>query len=469
MSKIITVDFGSTFTKAAVFDLDAAQIIFTTKTPSTVNTNAILGLDICYDKIKSQIGIKEFNKAQKLATSSAAGGLRMVVVGLTKTLSETAGKNAAFGAGAKILKSYVGALDDSDIFEIESMKVEIILFCGGYEGGNTKVVRHNAKMLASMHLDNKIPIIYAGNTSLIPELKLLFHQRHKEIYVTNNIIPNVGLLNSKPVEALIRDIFFNRITNMKGLDKIKQEIDAMIIPTPASVLQAGELLSLGCDEELGLGPIMIVDIGGATTDVHSYGISTSVDGAKIIGVEEPYSKRTVEGDLGMRESCALTVDAIGISNVALDLDITESLVESAIEKRLKDIDFLPKNDLESYKAEVAFDNQVAKYACRIAARRHAGKVEVIHSKLCSQLQHGKNLMPIKTIIGTGGPIINSDNPKSILKEALKTKKDDKLRILLPENAKMMIDADYVIYAAGILRNIDPKAAIKIMKKSLKIV
>lgn len=467
MKTAILIDFGSTFTKAVVADIRAGQVIYTARTPSTVHTNAREGLEVCYDKIRKEIGANQFLHAKKLATSSAAGGLRMVVVGLTETLSNSAGRNAAFGAGAKILKSYSGILTDSDIHEIEAMNVEIILFCGGYEGGNIAIIRHNAHMLSCMSANTSVPIIYAGNSNFIRELKILLYLKHRELFVVSNIIPTVGVLNSLPTETLIRNIFLERITNMKGLGEVKKALDAIVMPTPASVLQAGELLSLGCEEEAGLGPLMIVDIGGATTDIHSYCISTAADGAKMIGAEEPYLKRTVEGDLGLRESCGLTIGEAGVANAAADLNITEEKIQCSIDRRLKNIEFLPKNDAPDCKAELLFDQQIARYACRFAVRRHAGKVEDVHSKICSQIQRGKNLRPVKTIIGTGGPVINSGSSRGILEEALKTSKDDKLKILLPESARLMIDQEYVFYAAGMLKKINPLAAIRIMKNSLR--
>lgn len=467
METAILADFGSTFTKAVVADLEEGRIIHAVKAPSTVHTNAKEGLELCYAKIRKEIGDRQFRCAKKLATSSAAGGLRMVVVGLTETLSNTAGRNAAFGAGAKILKSYSGVLTDSNIHEIEAMKVEIILFCGGYEGGNIEIIRHNAHLLSCMSANTSVPVIYAGNSEFIRELKILFYLKHRELFVVSNIIPNVGVVNSLPAENLIRNIFLERITNMKGLGEVRKELDAIVMPTPAAVLQAGGLLALGLGDEPGLGALMIVDIGGATTDIHSYCISVAADGAKMIGATEPYAKRTVEGDLGLRESCGLTIGEAGAANAAADLNITEAEIQCSIDRRIKNTEFLPERASADYEAELLFDQQIARYACRFAVRRHAGKVEDFYSKLCSQIQRGKNLRPVQTIIGTGGPVINSGNPRGILEEALKTSKDDKLRILLPESARLMIDQDYIFYACGMLKEINPKAAIRIMKNSLR--
>src|SRR5699024_8565065 len=109
------------------------------------------------DTARATIGDENFKSALKLTTRSAAGGLRMAVVGLTKSLSIEAGRNASFSAGAKIVSSVAGLLTEKDIDIIEESRAEILLLCGGYEGGNTKGVIHNAKALSESKLS--IPII----------------------------------------------------------------------------------------------------------------------------------------------------------------------------------------------------------------------------------------------------------------------------------------------------------------------
>lgn len=468
MDTVILIDFGSTFTKTTVVDLRESQIIFSFETPSTVAVDANIGLDTCFDQIRKQIGIKRFEQSKKLATSSAAGGLRMVVVGLTASLSIAAGKNAAFGAGAKIIKSYSGALSPIDIEEMESMNMEIILLCGGYEGGNENTVRHNAKLLAELRGNISAPIIYAGNSGLLKEVKIIFRRKHKELFVVRNIIPSVGVVSAQPSVDLIRNIFLESIVNMKGLGKVKYALDSIVMPTPAAVLEAGELLSSGCEGEEGVGPLMIIDIGGATTDIHTYCDSSPIHGAKIVGVEEPYAKRTVEGDLGMRESCGLTIREAGRACVLKDLSISDDDLELAVNIRHENIKFLPGGNVDTQCTESKFDQQVARYACRFAARRHSGEIEGVSSRIGSRIQRGKNLVPIENIIGTGGPIIHSSNPGEILGEALMTDKDNRLKTLLPASARLMIDENYVFYAAGMLKKISPKVALRVMKSSLRL-
>lgn len=115
------------------------------------------------------------------------------------------------------------------------------MFCGGYENGNTSVLLHNAEVLAKSNIH--IPIIYAGNSKVAPEIRRLFALNHKESYAVRNIIPNVGMMDKQQVEDIIRDVFLKRIINMKGLDKVSGMLDKMVMPTPAAVLHAGELLS----------------------------------------------------------------------------------------------------------------------------------------------------------------------------------------------------------------------------------
>lgn len=465
MNTGILLDFGSTFTKAAVVDLDARELIFAEKEPSTVGIDAKIALDRLYEKIQKVIGVDEFRKARKLASSSAAGGLKMVVVGLTPTLSSVAGRNAAFGAGAKILKSYWGYLTPKDVEEIQMLEPEILLVCGGYEGGNTRAVLHNVRLLSDM--GGRIPVIYAGNSHIREKVQLEFCRGGTECFVADNIIPGIGQIDSGQTEGLIRRLFLERITNMKGLDKVKREIERIVMPTPAAVLAAGQLLSRGCEEEPGLGELMLVDIGGATTDIHTYCESKPYEGAKIIGSPEPFAKRTVEGDLGMRESSGQVISEIGKAAAARELGVAEEVLMASVERRVKGIGFLPSSQPWAGEWEAELDEQLARFACRLAVRRHSGTLERVQSRVCPLVQRGKNLSPVGTIIGTGGQIIHSSCPEKILKEAIATDGDEKMGYMLPAQGAFFVDRDYVFYAAGILAEIDKPAALAVMKKSLK--
>ena len=159
----------------------------------------------------------------------------------------------------------------------------------------------------------------------------MFISRGKECFTAENIILDVGMLNIGPTVDIIRDLFMHRITDMKGVGGVKSKLDGDIIPTPASVLAAGELLYRGTDRSEGIGPYMMADIGGATTDIYSFNENISYDGAKKAGLPEPAAKRTVEGDMGMRESSICLVVERGREKFAGECGITpEEIVEGQL-------------------------------------------------------------------------------------------------------------------------------------------
>lgn len=457
----ILIDFGSTFTKAALISSKEKAVIYSTKTPSTVSEDAGIGLNICYERIRGEVGSAIFNSARKLATSSAAGGLRMIVVGLTYNQSVLAGKNAACCAGARIINTYGGLLTEADIAHIDSSDAEIILMCGGYEDGNKTGVIHNAKMLGLLR--NNIPVIYSGNGSVITEVRTNMTARGKTCYVIDNIIPRLNEVNSAPAVELIREIFMKRIVNMKGLDSIRTELDEVVMPTPMAVLKAGELLSYGTDKYAGLGELMIVDVGGATTDVYSYSEPVVLNNAKYVGVPEPYSKRTVEGDLGMRESALNVISEIGYEVAAESIGINADLLNKSINMRVENKKFLPE-ECNAFEKEI--DHYIASKAVHIASRRHAGHIEAVHSSVCKQIQYGKDLSDISLVIGTGGQIVNSQKPYEILGEVAISEVDEKVNRLMPVSCELKIDSDYILYAAGLLSRIDPDTAFSVICKSI---
>ena len=458
MEYAICMDFGSTYTKVVCVDLKKKQVVMTDKFPSTVKTDACIAMEQCFDAAKQVIGEEAFSSARKLSTSSAAGGLRMAVVGLTKTLSIEAGRNASFSAGAKIVQTATGLLSTTDVEALETSDAEILLLCGGYEKGNTKAILHNAKLLSESRLT--IPIIYAGNSDVAPDVRRMMMSNGKECFLAENIIPAIGTLNIESTAEIIRDLFMKRITNMKGVGVVQSHLDGPIIPTPAAVLAAGELLSMGTEGEAGLGPLMMADVGGATTDIYSYISNEGYEGAKCIGAYEPFAKRTVEGDMGMRESSVCLVEEVGRETFAKVCDLDTQTLEDAINKRITATDYVADEDIE-----LKIDRQIAKHAVRISARRHAGHTTREFSSKGKLVQYGKNLTQIQTIIGIGGILVYSEEPEKIL-EGAKTLPAEVGRVLLPSELEILIDRNYVFYAAGLLREYDEEAALAIMKQSL---
>ena len=456
---VILTDFASTYTKVVVADLEEKSVVLTNRFPSTVSYDARVGLEQCFDAARKVIGNQAFDEALKLSSSSAAGGLRMGVVGLSRSLSAQAARSAAFGAGAKILYTCAGRLKPEDVAQLESLPLEILLFCGGYEHSGTKVLLHNAELLAKSQLH--IPVIFAGNSAGAAEVRRLFTQEKKECYIARNIIPDVGQIDKDQVEEIIREVFLHRIINMKGLDKVSGLLDRMVMPTPAAVLSAGALLARGTENQPGLGDLIIVDVGGATTDIHSYAEQMPYDGAKLVGVPEPYHKRTVEGDLGMRESSNSLCSEIGLERMVRDTGLSWEEIQSVISYWVTH-----NRELAGTEAQQKVDKALAEGAVRISARRHAGQIQQISSAGIKKVQRGKNLTSVQTVIGTGGPLVFSGNGETALRQVLRdpARESD---ILLPEKATFYLDADYVFFAGGLLREVDEDTALTIMKNSLR--
>ena len=154
----LTVDFGSTFTKVIVIDLKEETIIARSISPSTVDTDINIGLQRSLDKIKNW-GTLENNIKINFACSSAAGGLRIAAIGLVPELTGEAAKQAALGAGGKIIGIYTHELTQEDLKKLIESKPDIILLSGGTDGGDRKTVEHNSRQLSESKLICPIVVV----------------------------------------------------------------------------------------------------------------------------------------------------------------------------------------------------------------------------------------------------------------------------------------------------------------------
>lgn len=300
MSRYLMIDFGSTFTKLTAVDTDKEDIIATASHFTTVATDITIGYENALKSLFEKTGgpIK-FDRI--IACSSAAGGLKMAAIGLVDELTVEAAKRVCLGAGAKVDLAFSHHLTKKNIQDIIDKKIDIILLSGGTDGGNSECVLYNENMLAQSHME--APIVYAGNKDCQDEIMEIADKAGLHEYICENVMPKLNVLNIPSAREKIREIFLKNIIEAKGIKKIEKEIDKVIFPTPEAVLKASELLSKGYMHESGLGELVLVDIGGATTDMYSM-CSASAKRSDVIikGLEEPYAKRTVEGDLGMRYS-----------------------------------------------------------------------------------------------------------------------------------------------------------------------
>lgn len=463
MKPYLLVDFGSTNTKLVCVDLDGEYIIGTAKATTTVDTNVLDGYNKAFERLtRDHPEIKEDEISGISACSSAAGGLKMAAIGLVEELTVEAAKRACLGAGAIVNKVYSHHMTKREIQELVAAKIDIILLAGGTDGGNKECIIHNARMLRNSEI--QVPIIVAGNKDAVDEIEDIFEYSNIEYYIVANVMPQLKKLDVREAKNIIRKIFIDKIIEAKGIKKAEEKIGDIIMPTPEAVLQAAELLSVGFEDEEGYGELMVIDIGGATTDVHTIGEGFPKRTEVIMkGLQEPFSKRTVEGDLGMRYSANALLSLVSdyeFRKYFAEDDKCNHNIQKSLERRKDHVDFVPVT-----KDEEEFDKAIAKICCDVSMSRHVGHVEIVHTPLGDMYyQTGKDLSDIKYVIGTGGVLIYNEDAKTILKQV--NKSSNRALELRPNNPSYLIDKSYILAAMGLLSQKYPKLALKLMKQYL---
>lgn len=461
----LAIDFGSTYTKLVAIDLDNSDIVATTKALTTIKEDIKVGFNIAYKEMQNildkKIGKDNYFIKYKNACSSAAGGLKIIAIGLVPDLTSKAAKIAALSAGSRVIKTYAFELSNDDIIEIENSDFDILVLSGGTNGGNREYILKNAKKLKESNL--KQTVIVAGNEEVHEEIKKIFEHSKFEYIISQNVMPVVNKININGLREAIREIFIKNITKAKGMENVQSIVDKMIMPTPTAVIKAAELLSIGINKTKGLGDILVADIGGATTDIHSIAKGLpKANNIQLKGLEEPYSKRTVEGDLGMSYSAMALYEATTLNKIRAYLGSKDSKVEIRDSFKFRELNpsFIPEN-----KEDILFNEMMAMICIEIATNRHVGVLECIYSPMGTIFtQNGKDLTDVKYILGTGGIIANSKEPEKILSLAL-YKEEDSLS-LKPKYAKFLVDKKYILSAMGLLTEDYPEIAFEIMKKYL---
>jgi hypothetical protein len=384
-----------------------------------------LGVDQAIADLQASSGLEQTGEAQIFVNSSAAGGLRMTVHGLTHSMTARAAREAALGAGAIVKLVTVGPLGDSDLDEIQSIHPNIILLAGGVDFGEKGVVLRNAESLASLKLN--VPVLYAGNSAIRKPIRKIFEAAGIETLLADNVFPDVDLLNIEPVRRLIPEVFNRHIVHAPGMARLGELTHWSILPTPGAVLRGAELFAEA------LGDCLIFDVGGATTDVHSVTDGSLEWSSKMIE-PEPRAKRTVEGDLGVYLNAHHIIELVG---------------DPTWEARLTDLQALPKTE-----EQIELTRWLCARAVETAIRRHAGTVtDLFTPSGKKQVVKGKDLTSIKWLVGTGGALTRIPGGEAILR--LICQGPGKYLLPNPE-ARILIDRDYRFSALGTLAQAYPE-------------
>lgn len=442
----LLVDVGSTYTKLHLVDTNKNVILAGASSYTTVETDVREGFNKAYKKLREISDVK-YDKI--LGCSSASGGLKVIAIGFSKSLTTDAARLASLSSGARILNVYSYELKDEQVEEIKSAGADIIVLCGGTDHGNRDNIIYNAKKLAKGSV--KTPVVVAGNIDTHEEIRDTFNKAYVPCDFTENVMPTTNTINYRPLRQTIGDLFIKTIAHAKGIDLLSKDFE-ILLPTPVAVQKAMSVYAKYLDKV-----ILSVDIGGATTDIHSIG-KTYYGEENVISppIDEPYEKRTVEGDMGMRYSATALYESVG------DEPFLKFGIKDAKEKtefRFNHTNYIPDNDEDLF-----FDNILCYIATHTSLMRHVGHIKKIKTPTRTIYeQYGKDLRPAEMFIGTGGSLINSDDPKKILSAI----RDLDEKYLINKDVKCYLDKEYILSSAGLISTVDEEASYKLLKKYLK--
>ena len=446
----VCVDFGSTFTKAALVDLAEGRIVASASHPTTLPgvdgaTDVLEGYAACLAALRGQD--PRADGADVLACSSAGGGLRIAVVGNEELVTAEAGRRVALSSGGKVVLVSSGGLNETKLAALRDAEPDVLLLVGGTDGGNAEVLEHDADLLATASWGQ--PVVVAGNIESQAAVAAALDRSRTPYVLADNVVPRIGVLAPDSARAAIREMFLSHVIGGKHLSEGDAFVEMVRGATPDVVLTGVELLGRGLGpNDPGAGDVVVVDVGGATTDVHSVveldpeeaGLSREVVAVTPV-------TRTVEGDLGMRWSAVSTVEAAGLD-----------LVEAA-HARQADPGLLPVSDEER-----DIDEAIATAAVGLALRRHAGRSRVVFGADGRVVERtGKDLREVDLLVGSGGVLRNG---RAGVERRVLTGSTGEIDggWQLPRAPRVVVDHDYVLAAAGLLAGPHPVAAYRLVMR-----
>lgn len=448
---VLVAEIGSTTTLVNAFNIHNENPTFLGRgvANTTVKTNVIEGLQLAVEDLSTNLNVDSIEYDEMFASSSAAGGLRMSVHGLVYEMTVRASKEAALNAGANIHMVTANKVTERDLNKIKEINPNIILVAGGTDYGERATALYNIKLI--MNLDLDVPIIYAGNIENREEISELFKNASKSKYLkmVDNVYPRVDYLNILPLRKVIYETFEENIIHANGMNHILEMVNQKIMPTPGSVMESTMILREN------LGNIITIDVGGATTDIHS--VSNASDDFIEFQEGEPLQKRTVEGDLGVFINHENVIKLFK-NNELLD---KLSINEEEFQELLDNYTYIPET-----KAQRELVLELTKKCTTLGLDRHVGDLKRVFTSSGQKIiPEGKDLTQVEYIILTGGALINLEGTKKIVRDYI-IKNPTKL--VPNKNVQIYKDHDYIMASVGVLSLKYPESAITLLKKSLRI-
>jgi uncharacterized protein (TIGR01319 family) len=474
---ILATDCGSTTTKAILIELVDGEyrLVKRGEAPTTVEApfedvtrgalNSIKEVEELRgrqildgeDIISPQVGDKGVDIY--ISTSSAGGGLQMMVAGVVKSMTGESAQRAALGAGAivmDVLASNDGRLPHQKISRIRQLRPDMILLSGGIDGGT---VSHVVEMAEIMHAANpkprlgtsyKLPVIYAGNKNAQPTIQETLGGV-TDLDIVDNIRPVLERENLKPSRDKIHDLFMEHVmAQAPGYKKLMSWTDAPIMPTPGAV---GAIIQTVA--ERGNITVLGVDIGGATTDVFS--------------VFEGIFNRTVSANLGMSYSVSNVMAEAGLANVLrwVPMEMDEQELMNRIGNKMIRPTTIPQA-LEELKIEQA----IAREALRLSFIQHKEfavslkgvQKERTISDAFDQSASGETLvdmMHLDLLVGSGGVLSHAPRRHQAARMMIDA--------FLPEGiTELAVDSIFMMPQLGVLSTVNEKAATEVFDKDCLI-
>ncbi|MGC5030858.1 glutamate mutase L [Micromonospora sp. DT229] len=434
MRVAVCADVGSTFTKVSVVDLDGCGLVASASARTSVDTDVWHGLEAA---VGAALAGRWSPEVPWLVCSSAGGGLRLAVVGYEPLVTAQAGRRVGLSAGADVVHVAAGRLGRAELTALRAARPDVVLLVGGTDGGDAETLTHNANRLARARF--RVPVVLAGNVAVRDELQAVLARAGVPVTVADNVLPRIGVLAPASARETIRQVFLRHVIGGKRLSRGRRFARLVRAATPDAVLTGVEALA-----ELAGGDLVVVDVGGATTDVYS--VLTPDERASGPGREVAGSlwrARTVEGDLGMRWSAPQVVRAAVEERLLGEPEGAELVGEAA--RRAADPGFLPVDA-----AGRAVDARIAALAATVALRRHARGVGTGE-------RSGRDLRDVRLVVGSGGVLRHA--PQEVAEGVLGAVLTDHAGgWALPRAARPVVDVDYVLAAAGLLVGEYPVAA-----------
>jgi uncharacterized protein (TIGR01319 family) len=363
------------------------------------------------------------------------------VIGLEPQLTLEAGRRAAATAGARVVASFAGVLDAEDADALTKVAPDVVLLAGGTNGGDHTAIVANA-LHVSEALPENVPVVVAGNEQVSREVAVSIAGNGRIVRLVSNVLPRIGEIDVNAAQGAIRELFVEHVIGRGRFASASPVAAAIRMPTPAAVLAGTQALArLGGGDPRVRAPV-VIDVGGATTDVHSVQPIGAWSRGQRAVVPDLETTRTVEGDLGLRENAeALVEEAIRSGYSDRDED---GALRKAAAMRAANRTFVPVTD-----AEAEQERRLAILAAAMALSRHAGKLRIRLSPAGATIRHtGRDLRSASCLVATGGVFEAAADPVAIVEAALAAAR--RRRALVPDDVPIFVDRQHVLAAAGLL-------------------